>query len=104
MKTMYLADNVGKDGTVYPTVGEHIREASGGNSNLTADGVGGAITDNTDRAKVCDALDVTAENLKTAVVNLLTGKTVYFGGLDIEALTSTELADIKTYLGIRAKE
>ena len=96
MKTMYLADNVGKDGTVYPTVGEHIREASGG--------IAGAITDNTDRAKICDALDVTAENLKTAVVNLLTGKTAYFGGLDIEALTSTELADIKTYLGISAKE
>lgn len=104
MNTTYLADNVGKDGTVYPTVGEHIREASDGNSNLTAESIAGAITNNTDRAKVCDALDVTAENLKTAVVNLLTGKTAYFGGLDIEALTSAELADIKTYLGIRAKE
>lgn len=101
---MYLADNVGKDGTVYPTVGEHIREASDGNSNITPEGIAGAIMDNTDRAKVCDALDVTAENLKTAVVNLLTGKTAYFGGLDIEALTSTELADIKTYLGISVKE
>lgn len=25
-ETMYPADNVGKDGTVYPTVGEHIRK------------------------------------------------------------------------------
>lgn len=40
MKTMYPADNVGKDGTVYPTVGEHIRETSGGNSNLTAEDIG----------------------------------------------------------------
>lgn len=100
MKTMYPADNVGKDGTVYPTVGEHIRETSGGNSNLTAKDIAGAIVDNTDRAKACDALDVTAENLKTAIVNLLTGKTAYFGGLDIGVLTSSELAGIKAYLGI----
>ena len=100
MKTMYPADNVGKDGTVYPTVGEHIREASDGNSNLTAEGITEAITNNTDRAKVCNALDVTADNLKTVVVNLLTGKTAYFGGLGIDALTSSELADIKSYLGI----
>ena len=97
---MYPADNVGKNGTVYPTVGEHIREASDVNSNLTAEGVAGAITDNTNRAKVCDALDVSAENLKTAIINLLTGKTAYFGGLDIDALTSSELANIKSYLGI----
>ena len=97
---MYPADNVGKNGTVYPTVGEHIREASDVNSNLTAESVAGAITNNTDIAKVCDALDVTAENLKTAIINLLTGKTAYFGGLDVEALTSSELANIKSYLGI----
>lgn len=100
MKQMYPADNVGKNGTVYPTVGEHIREASDVNSNLTAESVAGAITNNTDIAKVCDALDVTAENLKTAIINLLTGKTAYFGGLDVEALTSSELANIKSYLGI----
>lgn len=100
MKTIYPADNVGKDGTVYPTIGEHIRETSGGNSGITAEDIAGAIVDNTDRAKVCDALDVTAENLKTAIVNLLTGKTAYFGGLDVDELTSSELADIKAYLGI----
>ena len=52
MKTMYPADNIGKDGTVYPTVGKHIR------------------------------------------------KTVYFGGLDIIELTSSELDYIKAYSGI----
>lgn len=96
---MYLADNVGKDGTVYPTVGEHIRQTSGDASGVTAENIADAIENNTDRAKVCDALDVTAENLKTAIINLLTGKTAYFGGLDIDALTSSELADIKAYLG-----
>lgn len=99
MKTMYLADNVGKDGTVYPTVGEHIRQTSEDTSGVTAENIVSAINDNTDRAKVCDALDVTGENLKTAIVNLLTGKTAYFGGLDVGELTSSELADIKAYLG-----
>ena len=99
MKTTYPADNVGKDGTVYPTIGEHIRKTSGNNSGITSEYIVGAIEDNTDRAKVCDALDVTAENLKMAIVNLLTGKTAYFGGLDVSELTSSELADIKAYLG-----
>lgn len=97
---MYPADNVGKDGTVYPTVGEHIREASGGNSNTTPEGICGAIENNTDRAKVCDALDVSGAELKTAIVNLLTGQTAYFGGLDVDALSSSELAEIKGHLGI----
>lgn len=99
MKTMYPADNVGKDGTVYPTVGEHIRETSG-DFNVTPEDIAGAIKNNTDRAKVCDALDVTGTELKTAIVNLLTGKTAYFGGLDVDKLTNSELADIKAYLGI----
>ena len=98
-ETMYPADNVGKDGTVYPTVGEHIRKTSGA-SDITTDDIVGAIKDNTDRGKVCSALDVTAGELKTAIVNLLTGKTAYFGGLDADELTSSELADIKAYLGI----
>lgn len=100
MKTMYPADNVGKDGTVYPTVGEHIRETSGDNPNITAEDITDAIKDNTDRVKVCDSLDVTATELKTAIVNLLTGKALYFGGLDADELTSSELADIKAHLGI----
>lgn len=97
--TVYPSDNVGKDGTVYPTVGEHIRKTSGA-SDITAEDIEGAIKDNTDRGKVCSAIDVTAGELKTAIVNLLTGKTAYFGGLDVDELTSSELTDIKAYLGI----
>lgn len=98
-ETTYPSDNVGKDGTVYPTVGEHIRKTSGA-SDITAEDIEGAIKDNTDRGKVCSAIDVTAGELKTAIVNLLTGKTAYFGGLDVDELTSSELTDIKAYLGI----
>ena len=97
MSSMYLADNVGKGGKAYPTVGEHIRNSG---DNLQSENIVTAIKDNTDRAKVCDALDVTAENLKTAIVSLLTGKTGYFGGLDCDKLTPDELADIKANLGI----
>ena len=98
MSKMYLADNVDKNGTVYPTVGEHIRNATG--ESISAEAICGAIVDNTDRAKVCDSLDVTAENLKIAIVNLLSGKTAYFGGLDVDKLTPDELSDIKANLGI----
>lgn len=98
-ETIYPADNVGKDGTVYPTVGEHIRNIICA-SDITTEYIVGAIKDNTDRSKICSAIDVTAEELKTAIVNLLTGKIAYFGGLDVDKLTSSELTDIKTYLGI----
>lgn len=98
MSTQYLADNVGTDGTVYPTVGEHIRNAKG--ETVTAENISSAIKDNTDRAKVCNALDTTASELKTAIVNLLTGKTPHFGGLDCDTLTPEELGAIKAYLGI----
>lgn len=97
-KTMYPADNVGKDGTVYPSVGEHIRKSV--TSDVTAESISKAIKDNTDRGKICTALDVSSSELKTAIINLLTGKTAYFGGLDIDKLSSSELASIKTYLGI----
>lgn len=93
---MYPADTVGKDGKVYPTVGENIRNSGG----VTADSMANAITNNTDRGKVTTKLDVTADNLKTALIALLTGNTAYFGGLDTDGLTSTQLSDIKTYLGI----
>lgn len=98
MSAQYLADNVGADGTVYPTTGEHIRNAKG--KTVTAENINSAIKDNTDRAKVCNALDTTASELKTAIVNLLTGKTAYFGGLDCDALTTEEVSDIKAHLGI----
>ena len=98
MSTQYLADNVGADGTVYPTVGEHIRNIRG--ETVTPENITGAIKDNTDRAKVCNALDTTASELKTAIVNLLTGKTAYFGGLNCDTLTAEEVSDIKAHLGI----
>lgn len=98
MSTQYLADNVGADGTVYPTIGEHVRNAKG--KTVTAENISSAIKDNTDRAKVCNALDTTSSELKTGIVNLLTGKTAYFGGLVCDPLTSEELAGIKAYLGI----
>lgn len=98
MSTQYLADNVGADGTVYPTTGEHIRNAKG--KEVTVETITSAIKDSTDRAKVCNALNTTPSELKTVIVNLLTGKTAYFGGSVCDPLTSEELADIKAYLGI----
>lgn len=98
MSTQYLADNVGADGTVYPTVGEHVRNAK--REPVTAENITSAIKDNTDRAKVCNALDTTASELKTAIVNLLTGKTAYFGGLNCDPLTPEELADIKAHIDV----
>lgn len=98
MSTQYLADNVGADGTVYPTVGEHVRNAK--RETVTPENITSAIKDNTDRAKVCNALDTTASELKTAIVKLLTGKTAYFGGLDCDPLTPEELADIKAHIDV----
>lgn len=98
MSKQYLADNVGADGTVYPTVGEHIRSTN--IETISSEAIAGAIHYNTDRAKVDDALDVTGTEFRTALVNLLTGKSAYFGGLDCDALTTTELAEIKAYLGV----
>lgn len=96
MRNQYPADTVGADGTVYPTVGENIRNSC----NVTADTISKSIKDNTSRGKVTTKLDVTADNLKTALVALLTGNTAYFGGLDTDKLTPEQLSEIKTYLGI----
>lgn len=98
MAKQYPADTVGNDGKVYPTVGENIRESS--KNSVTAESISGAIKDSTDRGKVSSAMDITADDLKTAIVNLLTGKTAYFGGLDTDELSSEQLTQIKTYLGI----
>lgn len=94
MAKQYLADTVDVNRTVYPTIGENIRHS------VTPENISNSIKNNTDRAKICDSLDVTAEDLKTAIINLLTGNTAYFGGLDTDALSSSQLAQIKTYLGI----
>lgn len=96
MSKMYPPDTVGKDGTVYPTVGENIRNSG----EVTADSMANAITNNTDRGKVTMKLDITADDLKTALIALLTGNKAYFGGLNTGGLTSSQLSDIKAYLGI----
>ena len=97
-KTMYPADNVDINGKAHPTVGENIR--SGANSSVTVDAMCSAIKTNTDKAKMCDKLDTTAQEFKTAVLMLLIGKTAHFGGLDVDAFTASELAEIKAYLGV----
>ena len=94
---MYPADNVDANGVAHPTVGENIR--NGANSNVTLYAMCNAIKTSTDKAKMCDKLDTTAQEFKTALLMLLTGKTAHFGGLDVDAFTTTELAEIKAYLG-----
>lgn len=98
VKSMYPADNVDSAGNVHPTVGENIR--NGANNEVTVESMCNAIKDNTDRAKMCDKLDTTASEFKTALLMLLTGKTAHFGGLDVDAFSSSELAEIKAYLGV----
>ena len=97
-KNMYPADNVDSNGVAHPTVGENIR--NGANSSVTVDAMCNAIKDNTNRAKMCNKLDVTSQEFKTALLMLLTGKKAHFGGLDVNAFTTEELAKIKAYLGI----
>lgn len=97
-KTMYPADNVDANGKAHPTVGENIRY--GANNGVTVDAMCSAIVTNTDRAKMCDKLDTTAQEFKAAMFMLLTGKTAHFGGVDVNAFTANELAEIKAYLGI----
>lgn len=94
MAKQYPADTVGNDGTVYPTVGENIR------NSVTVESIKKVASNDTDKAKITDLLDVSAETLKTAIINLLTGKDFHFGGLDVDKLTSEDLTQIKTYLGI----
>lgn len=44
--------------------------------------------------------DVSAEDLKHAVVSMLSGERFHFGSLDAEPLTSEQVTKIKTFLGI----
>lgn len=98
MSKQYPADTVGIDGKVYPTVGENIRESA--KNSVTPQSLYNALKDSEEITKVTSPLDVTASELKTAIVNLLTGKTIYFGGLSVSALSSDQLKQIKEYLGI----
>ena len=94
---MYPADNVDANGVAYPTIGENIR--NGANSNVTLYAICNAIKTNTDKAKMCNKLDTTAQEFKTALLMLLTGRTAHFGGVKVDAFTSAELSEIKAYLG-----
>lgn len=95
MAGQFLSDTVDSTGHAYPTVGENIRKGAKDPNTII-----GAITDDTDKAKMTEALDVSAENLKHAVVSMLSGESFHFGGLDSDPLTSEQVTKIKTFLGI----
>lgn len=95
MAEQFLANTVDSTGHAYPTVGENIRKGAKYPSAII-----GAFTDDTDKAKMTDALDVSAEDLKHAVVGMLSGERFHFGSLDADALTSEQVTKIKTFLGI----
>ena len=96
MNNFIPSDTVDNNGKVHKTIGENIRDGS----NTTVSAMCDAIKTNTDKAKICDKLDATAQEFKTALFMLLTGKTAHFGGLDVDAFTPSELAEIKAYLEI----
>lgn len=102
MKTMYLADNVSKDGKVYPTVGEHIRNECV--SDITTENIVSAIEDNTDVVKITEKLAVSSNSLKTATLALLSGKKANFGGLDTTACTKEELTEITVKLEVSSTQ
>lgn len=95
MGEQFYADNVDAGGHSYRTVGEHIR-----NGVKDPSAIIGAFTDDTDKAKMTDQLDVSALDLKHAIVSMLSGERFHFGSLDCDALSSEEVAKIKTFLGI----
>lgn len=95
MTEQFLADTVDSSGHAHPTVGENIRK---GSKNPTT--IIGAFTDDTDKAKMTNALDVSAEDLKHAIVSMLSGEKFHFGSLDADPLTSEQVTKIKTFLGI----
>jgi hypothetical protein len=95
MAKQFLADTVDITGHAYPTVGENIRKGAKDPSTIIS-----AFTDDTDKAKMTDALNVSSEDLKNAVVAMLSGERFHFGSLDAEPLTSEQVTKIKTFLGI----
>lgn len=97
MSEQYYSDFIDSKGHSYPTVGENIRNGAKDVSSIVS-----SINSNTDSAKVTEAIHVTADVLKTAIVDLLSGQKANFGGLDTKALTPEQLTKIKTYLGIGA--
>ena len=95
MAEQFLADTVDSSGHAHPTVGENIRKGAKDPSSIIS-----AFTDDTDKAKMTNALDVSAEDLKHAVVSMLSGERFRFGSLDAEPLTTEQVAKIKTFLGV----
>lgn len=95
MTEQFLADTVDSSGHAHPTVGENIRKGSKDPTTII-----GAFTDDTDKAKMTNALDVSAEDLKHAIVSMLSGEKFHFGSLDADPLTSEQVTKIKTFLGI----
>lgn len=95
MTEQFLADTVDSSGHTHPTIGENIRKGAKDSSTIID-----AFRDDTDKAKMSDALDVSAEDLKHAVVSMLSGERFHFGSLDSEPLTSEQVTKIKTFLGI----
>lgn len=95
MAEQFLSDTVDSSGCAHPTVGENIRK--GTKDPIT---IIGAFTNDTDKAKMASALDVTAEDLKHAIVSMLSGERFHFGSLGADPLTSEQVTKIKTFLGI----
>lgn len=95
MAEQFLADTVDSTGHVHPSIGENVRKGTKDPSAII-----GAFTDDTDKAKMTNALDVSAEDLKHAIVSMLSGERFHFGSLDAEPLTSEQVTKIKTFLGI----
>ena len=95
MAEQFLANTVDSAGHIHPTVGENIRKGVKDPSTIIE-----AFTDDTDKAKMTDALDVSAEDLKHAVVAMLSGERFHFGSMDADPLTSEQVTKIKTFLGI----
>lgn len=95
MTEQFLANAVDSAERANPTVGENIRKVAKSPSTIIE-----AFTDDTDKAKMTDALDVSAEDLKHAVVAMLSGERFNFGSLDADPLTSEQVTKIKTFLGI----
>ena len=95
MAEQFFADTVDSTGHAFPTVGENVRKGAKDPSTIIS-----AFTDDTDKAKMTDTLDVSAEDLKHAVVSMLSGERFHFGSLDADPLTTEQVSKIKTFLGI----
>lgn len=95
MAEQFLADTVDSTGHAYPTVGENIREGAKNPSTIIS-----AFTKDTDKAKMTNALDVSSESLKHAIVSMLSGESFHFGSMDAVPLTHEQITKIKTFLGI----